>query len=263
MPSIKMETDSSEGSHRERQHRRRYRPIHVRNRDRDAMSKALSQISKSPFMRWIERAKLPKCFEQPTFAIYNGRTDLIEHVSHFNQKMAIYARNEALMCKVFPSSLGPMAMRWFDGLREGSIDSYEELTRAFGARFIPCNRVSRTLDSLLVLSMREGETLKTYSDRYWELYNKLDGDFEDVAVRTFKSGLPTEFDLWKSLTMKPVRTMKQLMDRINEHKRVEDDRAQIKGKAEGFHDWKDNCSNKARRNWPKANFHNQGQPSEL
>ena len=76
-----------------------------------------------------------------------------------------------------------------------------------------------------MLSMREGETLKTYSDRYLELYNELDRDFEDVAVCTFKSGVPTESDLWKSLTMKLVQTMKQLMDRINEHKRVDDDRA--------------------------------------
>ena len=99
------------------------------------------------------------------------------------------------MCKLFPFSLGPMAMRWFDGLHERSIDSYEELTRAFNARFVTSNRVSRTLASLLMLSMREGETLKTYLDRYWELYNELDRDFEDVAVRTFKSGLPIEFNL--------------------------------------------------------------------
>ena len=80
--------------------------------------------------------------------------------------MAIYAGNETLICKVFPSSLSPMAMRWFDGLHERSIDFYEGLTRAFGARFITCNRVLRTLDSLLALSIRDGETLKTYSDRY-------------------------------------------------------------------------------------------------
>ncbi|XP_075655060.1 uncharacterized protein LOC142625256 [Castanea sativa] len=177
------------------------------------MSKALSQISKSPFMRWIERAKLPKRFAQPTFTVYNGRTDPIEHVSHFNQKM----------CKVFPSKLGLVEMRWFDGLHERSIDSYEEITRAFGARFVTCNNVPRTLDSLLALSMREGETLKTYLDRYLELYNELDGDFEDVAVRTLKSGLPTEFDLWESHTMRPAQTMKQLMDPIDEHKKVEDD----------------------------------------
>ena len=130
------------------------------------MNKAFSQISKSPFTRRIEKAKLPKCFAQHIFSIYNGRTDSIKHVSHFNQKMAIYARNEALMCKVFPSSLSLVVMRWFDGLRERTNDSYKELTRAFGARFVTCNRVPRTLDSLLALSMREGETLKTYLDRY-------------------------------------------------------------------------------------------------
>jgi len=123
--------------------------------------------------------------------------------------------------------LSLVAMRWFDGLHERFIDSYEELTKVFGARFVTCSRVPRTLDSLLALLIREGETLKTCSDRYWELYNELDGDFKDVVVRTFKSGLPTESDLWESLTRRPARTMKQLMDQIDEHTRVEDDRAQI------------------------------------
>ena len=90
----------------------------------------------------------------------NGRIDLVEHVSHFNQRMAVHSRNEALMCKVFPFNLGPMAMRWFDGLEEGFINSFQELTKAFGARFVTCSRVSRPLDSLLSMAMREGETLK-------------------------------------------------------------------------------------------------------
>ena len=50
--------------------------------------------------------------------------------------MVAHSRNETLMCKVFPSSLGPVAMRWFDGLDEDSISSFEELTRAFEARFV-------------------------------------------------------------------------------------------------------------------------------
>jgi len=50
----------------------------------DAMSKALQQISKSPFIRRINKAKLPHRFSQPTFTIYNGRIDPVEHVSHFN-----------------------------------------------------------------------------------------------------------------------------------------------------------------------------------
>lgn len=94
----------------------------------DAMSKTLRQISKSPFVRRIDRAKLPYRFTQPMFTIYNGRTNLVEHVNHFNQRMAVHSKNEALMCKIFPSSLGPVAMRWFDALEEGSIRSFEELT---------------------------------------------------------------------------------------------------------------------------------------
>ena len=119
------------------------------------MSKALRQISKSPFARRIDRAKLPHCFTQPTFTIYNGRTDPVEHVSHFNQRMAIHSRNKAFLCKVFPSSLGPVAMRWFDELEEVSISSYEELTRVSGARFVTCSRVPRPLDSLLSMVIRE------------------------------------------------------------------------------------------------------------
>ena len=74
--------------------------------------------------------------------MYNGRTNPVEHVSHFNQRMVVHSSNEALMCKVFPSNLGPMVMRWFDGLGAGSIDSFKELTQAFGSRFITCSRVA-------------------------------------------------------------------------------------------------------------------------
>ena len=84
-------------------------------------------------------------------------------------------------------------MRWFDSLEEGSIHSFEELTKAFRARFVTCSWVPRLLDSLLSMSMKEGETLKNYSDRYWEVYNEIDGDFEDIVMRTFKVGLPTHF----------------------------------------------------------------------
>ncbi|XP_030936025.1 uncharacterized protein LOC115961131 [Quercus lobata] len=145
--------------------------------------------------------------------------------------MAIYSRNEALMCKVFPSSLGSVAMRWFNGLRANSIDSFKKLTRAFGARFITCSRVPWPLGSLLSMSMREGETLKTYSDRYWEMFNEIEGEHNDMAIRTFKAGLPAERDLRKSLTGKPVTNVQQLMDQIDKYRRVEEDQIQGKGKA--------------------------------
>ena len=38
------------------------------------------------------------------------------------------------------------------------------------------------------MSMREGETLKAYSDRYWKMFNEIDGNYDDVAISTFKAG---------------------------------------------------------------------------
>jgi len=59
----------------------------------DAMSKALNQISRSPFTCRIEEGMLPRWFTQPTFTMYNGQTDLVEHVSHFNQRMVVHSKN--------------------------------------------------------------------------------------------------------------------------------------------------------------------------
>ena len=137
--------------------------------------------------------------------------------------MAVHSKDEALMCKVFPSNLGLVTMRWFNGLRANSIDSFKELTQAFGSCFITCSKVPWPLDLLSSLSMREWETLKTYSDRCWEMYNEIDGDFEDVAISTFKVSLLTEYGLRKSLTGKFVTSVCQLVDQIDKYKRVEEE----------------------------------------
>ena len=79
--------------------------------------------------------------------------------------------------------------------------------------------------------MREGESVKAYAERYWEMFNEIDGDFDEVAIRNFKVGLPTDHGLRKSLTGKPVTSLCQLMDRVDKYKRIEDDQQQVKGKA--------------------------------
>ena len=93
-------------------------------------------------------------------------------------------------------------------MKANSIDSYKQFTQVFGSHFITNNRVPRPLSLLLSLSMREGETLKAYLDRCWEMYNKMDRNFNDVAISTFKSDLPTEHSLRKSLTGKPVTSVR-------------------------------------------------------
>ena len=81
------------------------------------------------------------------------------------------------------------------------------------------------------MTMKEGESVKAYVERYWEMFNEIDDDFDEVAIRTFKVDLPSEHGLRKSLTGKPVTILRQLMDRVDKYKRIEDDQPQEKGKA--------------------------------
>nr|XP_023888119.1 uncharacterized protein LOC112000255 [Quercus suber] len=78
--------------------------------------------------------------------------------------------------------------------------------------------------------MRDDETFKAYSDKYWEIYNELDGKYDDVAINTFKNRLPMGHGLRKSLTGKPATSVQQLMDQIDKYKRVKEDLLQGKGK---------------------------------
>ena len=65
------------------------------------------------------------------------------------------------------------------------------------------------------------------------MFNEIDGDFDEVAVRTFKVGLPSEHGLRKSLTGKPVTSLQQLIDRVDKYKRIEDDQQQQQQQGKG------------------------------
>ncbi|XP_065624168.1 uncharacterized protein LOC136065214 [Quercus suber] len=135
------------------------------------------------------------------------------------------------MCKVFPSSLGSTALRWFNGLRRGSIYNFVELIQEFRIRFVTCSWEPQPIDALLSMKMKVGETLRSYAGQYWELYNEIGGGNEKIAAGTFRMGLPEDSGLRESLTKKPPEDMRQLMRCIEEYKWLEHDRLQSKGKA--------------------------------
>ena len=108
------------------------------------------------------------------------------------------------------------------------------------------------------MSMRDGETLKAYSDRYWEMFNEIDGNYDDVAISTFKAGLPAEHNLRKSLMGKPVTNVRLLMDRIDKYRRIEEDQLQGKGKAKVIpQERRDSRSDRLQNNCPRRDFSGQ------
>ena len=87
------------------------------------------------------------------------------------------------------------------------------------------------------------------------MFNEIDGNFDDMAIRTFKVGLPIEYDLRKSLTRKPIGSVHQLMDCINEYKRVKKDQQQGKEKVKVIpQEWRDFRSDRYNSNQSRRDF---------
>ena len=85
---------------------------------------------------------------------------MVEHVSLYIQMMSLHSQNDALMSKVFPSSLGPIALRWSNGLRKGLIYSFAELIQEFRVQFMTYSRVPQLVDALLSMKLGAEETLR-------------------------------------------------------------------------------------------------------
>ena len=172
------------------------------------MSRALCKATRSPFSEKVEWAPILSRFPRPPFISYDEKTNPIEHVSHYIQMMSLHNHNDILMCKVFPSNLGPTALRWFNELRKGLIHNFRELIQEFRVRFMTCSHVPQPVDSLFSMKMGVGETLRSYARRYWELYNEISGGNEKVAASTFRLGLPKDSELRESLTIRPPKNMR-------------------------------------------------------
>ena len=101
-----------------------------------------------------------------------------------------------------------MTLRWFNGLRKGSIRNFAELIQEFGAQFVTCSRMPQLVDVLLSIKMGVGETLRSYASQYWELYNEIGGGNERIVASTFKMGLFENLELRESLAKRPPEDMR-------------------------------------------------------
>ena len=76
-----------------------------------------------------------------------------------------------------------------------------------------------------------------------------------MAISTFKTGLLAEHDLRKSLTGKPVTSVRLLIDRIDKYRRIEEDQLQGKGKAKVIpQERRDSRLDRIQNNRPRRDF---------
>ena len=71
------------------------------------------------------------------------------------------------------------------------------------------------MGALLTMKLEDNEMLKDYSTRFWETYNDIEACGEEVAITTFKMGLPADLGLRQSLVKHPPGNLGKLMYKID------------------------------------------------
>ncbi|XP_058189283.1 uncharacterized protein LOC131306872 [Rhododendron vialii] len=134
------------------------------------------------------------------------------------------------MCKMFPSSLGKVALSWFHKLGPHSIRGWAQLVEEFTARFLTSRKAPKTFESLSMMKQGESKPIKDYAKKYWETFNEIESCSEEYVIAMFKTDLPVRGELCRSLNMHPVAMLARLMEQIDQHARMEDDILQEDGK---------------------------------
>ncbi|GFY80910.1 hypothetical protein Acr_01g0007190 [Actinidia rufa] len=165
----------------------------------------------------------PEQFTPLRFNLYDGKSDSRSHVSHVRQMMALWNHMDALMYRVFPSSLGDLELKWFDKLLARSIENFQQLTESFVAQFIINTKAPKGVGSLLTLGKGKNESIRNYNMWYWETYNEIEEFSKDLAVVSSKLGLIPRERLWENLTLNPQTNLQDLMSYVEMFDWLEDD----------------------------------------
>ncbi|GFY90770.1 hypothetical protein Acr_07g0009670 [Actinidia rufa] len=77
------------------------------------------QISFTPKIKGMGASKK---INPSKFTMYDEKSDPRSHISYYRQMMALWSHHDALMCRVCPSCLGNLKLKWFHKITLGSID---------------------------------------------------------------------------------------------------------------------------------------------
>lgn len=116
------------------------------------------EVNKPLFTDWIIDELKPKDFVISMFKLFDGKSDPMDHIFHFQKKMAIETNNEAILCKLFSTTLSGPTLAWFRQLLEKSVDNFDDFGQLFVKQYNSNMQQQKTMANLHHLVQNEDET---------------------------------------------------------------------------------------------------------
>ncbi|XP_013739419.1 uncharacterized protein LOC106442263 [Brassica napus] len=140
------------------------------------IERVLATTRRNPFTQRLMKVKIKKT-EKLCIPPYKGDSDPTDHMTAFNIAMG---RNhfsdeerDACLCQLFVESLSGPALSWFSHLKEGSIDSFDDLSASFLKNYIMWSRQGTSMADLWKLSQSQNKSLKNFMEKLKLVLSKV------------------------------------------------------------------------------------------
>ncbi|XP_010243719.1 PREDICTED: uncharacterized protein LOC104587707 [Nelumbo nucifera] len=160
---------------------------------------------------------LPPNFKAPTLERYDKNTDPNDHLESFRALMILYGYSDALTCRTFQATFKGAARRWFSSLPPQSINSWEQFSSLFLARFISSRRAQKSVVSLMTVKQKRGESLRSYIDRFKKEELEVHDLNPMVSMHTAISELLPSLALKYSIAKSQPKTKLEFLERAQKY----------------------------------------------
>ncbi|KAL0391483.1 UNVERIFIED_CONTAM: hypothetical protein Slati_4533400 [Sesamum latifolium] len=116
--------------------------------------------------------ELPANCHTPVITEYDSTTDLLEHLSHFENASLLHRYTDGIKCHIFVTAFARTAQQWFNQLPVGAIESFQEFRSLFLYQFASNRKFRKTELSLFAIRQKDNEPLKEYLQRLTLLHWK-------------------------------------------------------------------------------------------
>ncbi|XP_042441485.1 uncharacterized protein LOC122026845 [Zingiber officinale] len=144
---------------------------------------------KVPFSVRILNERLPKGYRAPSIGEYDGSKDPEDHLRKFKNAALLHQYSDAVKCRAFLNTLSGSALKWFDGLPQGSITCFLDFKTAFLRRFSSNKKYQKTDHCLFTLKQGLIEPLRSYINRFNQVAQDVPTATSEILMSAFSHGL--------------------------------------------------------------------------
>ncbi|KAL0451216.1 UNVERIFIED_CONTAM: hypothetical protein Slati_1099700 [Sesamum latifolium] len=102
---------------------------------------------------------LPMNCRTPAIVEYDGTTDPVEHLAHFENAALLHRYTDGIKCRVFITTFARASQQWFNQLPAGAIGSFQEFRSLFLHQFASSRKLRKIELSLFLWQQKDKRLL--------------------------------------------------------------------------------------------------------